>query len=355
MQRRKFLGLSAGLVASSPFASGALSVHAAQAQSKPDSLVAMTWGGPWAATVRAGVDEKFQAETSIQVVQDTSNPMQRITMLKVNIDNQTYDAVNLPDSLLPLAVKQGVLEKIDRSSPRLTNLPDIYPQFVHDYWIGQIFSAVGIGYDETQVKTPPSSFADLWNPEYRGRVVLPDINHSIGTYVMLMGALAEGKPIAGNEEVAFDRLKRLVDLDPVWSNNDLAQPFRNGEAVIGLLYKNQAFSLQDQGYPVKWVYPREGAFSLSWGWGIAKNTKNRDWVETYINLTLDPQGQTHFTDYSNYPGTNAKMAQFLSPEAQERVKFTDEERESLIQPDQSYIDERRAEWIDRWNEIVTRR
>jgi putative spermidine/putrescine transport system substrate-binding protein len=153
-------------------------------------------------------------------------------------------------------------------------------------------------------------------------------------------------------EAGLEGLKRLVDLRPVWSANDFNPMYETGEANVGLMYKNQAYTLLDKGVPVKWVYPKKGAFSLSWGWSIAKNTKNLPWAKHYLNLPLDPQGQTHFTDYNNYAGSNRKMSDHLSPEKRERVTFSEAELASLIEPDHDFLDERRDEWTKRWNVIV---
>jgi spermidine/putrescine-binding protein len=116
MRRRDILKLGAATAA------GIATGGSATAQTKPAALATMTWGGNWAKALRTGTDEKFEQITGIKVLQDQSNPVQRITKLKVNLENQIFDAVQLPDTLVPLAIKQGVLEKIDRNSRRLSNL-----------------------------------------------------------------------------------------------------------------------------------------------------------------------------------------------------------------------------------------
>ena len=57
-----------------------------------------------------------------------------------------------------------------------------------------IYSPLGIIFNTKLVKTPPTSFADLWRPEFKGQIVLPDISHSIGPYIIPIGAIAAGKP-----------------------------------------------------------------------------------------------------------------------------------------------------------------
>jgi len=114
------------------------------AQAKPANIVLMTWGGLYGDSVRDGVDSIFEKETGVKVVQDRgSSPVERVTKLKVNLADQPFDCVMLHDGLWPLAVRQGVVEKIDKESPRLTHLQEVFPQFVHDHWIANVFSASG--------------------------------------------------------------------------------------------------------------------------------------------------------------------------------------------------------------------
>ncbi len=350
MKRRDFLK-AAGAMACA--AAGARPTGAAAA-AKPETLVVMTWGGLWGDSVRKGVDAAFEKTTGIKVVQDRgSSPVERITKLKVNLGNQIFDLVQLHDGLFPLAVKQGVLETINKTSPHLTNVKDVRPEFVHDHWIVQIFSALGIIYNTKLVKKPPVGFSDLWSEEFKGRIVLPEVSHSIGTYIIPVGAMAQGKsPKDG--EAGFEMLKRMVALRPIWAKDTdtIMNSLKNEEAVIGLLYKSQTYTVQGWGAPVTWVYPKEGAISITWGTGIAKNTKNTEWAEQYLNLTLDPEGQTHFTRAFNYPGSNRKMIDLLPPDLQQRARFSPQELSRLVQLDHAFMSDRRAEWTERWNRVV---
>jgi spermidine/putrescine-binding protein len=329
-------------------------VKGAAGAAKPEQLVVMTWGGLWGDSVRKGVDAAFEKATGIKVVQDRgSSPVERITKLKVNLGNQIFDLVQLHDGLFPLAVRQGVLEPINKKSSHLTNLKDVYPEFIHEHWIVQIFSALGIIYNTKLVKKPPVGFADLWSEEFKGRIVLPEISHSIGTYIIPIGAMAQGKD-PKDAEAGFEMLKRMVALRPIWAKDTdtIMNSLKNEEAVVGLLYKSQTYTVLGWGAPVAWVYPKEGAISITWGTGIAKNTKNLEWAERYLNLTLDAEAQTHFTHAFNYPGSNRKMIDLLPPELQQRARFAPEELKRMVQLDHGFMSDKRAEWTERWNRVV---
>lgn len=350
MDRRQFL-MGTAAAGSSLI----LPQHRAFAQGKPSQMVLMTWGGLWGDSMRDSADATFEKATGVKIVQDRgSSPAERITKIKVNINDQKFDLVQLHDGIVPLAVKQGVLEPINRNSPRLTNLANIPDRFVQSHWVAMIYSPLGIIYNEKLVKNPPTSFADLWRPEFKNRIVLPDINHSIGPYIVPIGALAAGKAPT-DTATGFDMLKKMAALQPIWAKDtdSIMNALRNEEAVIGLLYKSQTFTVQGWGTPVKWVYPKEGAILYSAGTGIAKGTKNLELAEQFLNITLDPKMQMTYSERFNYPGTNKDEIGMLPPALQERVRSTPEEIARLIDLDHATMAEQRPEWTDRWNRIVS--
>lgn len=351
MLRRDLLKL-AGAAAAAPAVSSLIRPYPALA--KPDQLVVMTWGGQWGDAMRDNVDAAFTKATGIKVVQDRgSSPVERITKLKVSLANQTVDLVQIHDGLVPLAIKQGVIEKLNKDSPRLKDARNMLPGFWNDYWVPMLFSVTGIIYNTKLVKTPPTSWADLWKKEYKGRIVLPEISHSIGPYIIPIGAMASGKP-ASDSEAGFEALKKMSDLQPIWAKDtdSIMNALRTEEAVIGILYKSQTYTVKGYNAPVEWAYPKEGGIPYSSGTSIAKNTKNLEAAEEYLNATMDPEIQPFVAKVYNYAGTNKDTASKLSPELQERVKFPQDQLDRLVKLDHEMMSEKRAEWTQRWNRIV---
>lgn len=351
MNRRGFLKGSAGAIAA---ATAGFRIPDLMAQAKPETMSLMTWGGLWGNAMAENVDAAFEKATGVRIVQDRgSSPVERVTKLKVHLNDQIFDLVQLHDGVFPLAVRQGVVEPIDINSPRMPNLRNVPKRFVRPNWVVMIYSALGVTYNREKVKNPPTGYADLWRPEFKGRIVLPDINHSIGPYIVPIGAMAQGKDLK-DEETGFEMLKKMTDLDPIWAKDtdSIMSALVNEEALIGLLYKSQTFTVQDKGAKVNWVFPKEGAIAYLSGTGIAKNTKNKELAEQYINLTADPDVQQFVARKFNYPGTNPAMIDRLPPELQQRVRFSKEELDKIIDLDQNFMSDRRADWTDRWNRIV---
>jgi putative spermidine/putrescine transport system substrate-binding protein len=316
----------------------------------------MTWGGAWGDSQAAGTDTMFTAQTGISAVQErNASPGDRIIKAKINAKSQIYDIIWLSDALTAYGRQQGVLEVLDRSSPRLTNLVDLYPRFLMPDFASVVFSAAGVAYNPKYVKTPPTSFADLWRPEFKGRIVLPSFQHSFGPAVISIGALASGKQL-NDAEAGFDMLERLSALDPIWVNDtdSLINAYKSEEAIVGILYRSQTYTVATQGTQVNWVFPEEGAVLISWGLGIVKGTTNLAAAELYLNTACGGLAQSQFTRTHNYPGTNRTMVGILPPELRDRASWSEDELNRLIELDYSYLAAQRANWSERWNRIVAR-
>ena len=97
-----------------------------------------------------------------------------------------------------------------------------------------------------------------------------------------------GKP-ASDSEAGFEALKKMSDLQPIWAKDtdSIMNAFRDEEALVGLLYKSQTYTVKGWNTPVDWAYPKEGGIPYVAGTCIAKNTKNFELAEQYLDVTMD--------------------------------------------------------------------
>ena len=58
---------------------------------------------------------------------------------------------------------------------------DLIPEAQEPMGPAPFFQVVGLTYNPETVKTPPTSWADLWKPEFKGRVGITNLNSTLGT------------------------------------------------------------------------------------------------------------------------------------------------------------------------------
>ena len=96
------------------------------------------------------------------------------------------------------------------------------PRFMKDtrgYWTGDYYGAISIGYNANIVKTPPTTFADLLKPDYKGKVALNGSPLTSGSAVagVFAAALANGGSLS-NVQPGIDWFAKLKSVGN-WSRS----------------------------------------------------------------------------------------------------------------------------------------
>jgi spermidine/putrescine-binding protein len=134
---------------------------------------------------------------------------------KLSAGGAAYDLVQPTDYIVSLMAREGLLQELDHNKlPVLANFDANYLDFSFDpgnkYTIPYQAGTDAIVYNADAVTTPPTSWADLWNPEYAGRMVfLDDSRAVIGLTLLTLGYDVNTKDPAQLDE-AKAKLKELV-------------------------------------------------------------------------------------------------------------------------------------------------
>ena len=239
---------------------------------------------------------------------------------------------------------QNVLEEIDYSL--LPNAENIVPQLRTPYYVPAIYGATVVLYNPNTITTAPTSFADLWNPEYKGRVGLYDQVYFNYIYA---AALVAGGDLS-NVEPAFAKLmemKETVQPRLYPSHDALAAAFENGEIDISANYSARAQLWKANGLPIEMAYPSEGALGISFGVGVPKKSANREAAYAYLNAMLEPEGMANIARKTFYSVATTDAA--LTDAERGQLEFTDDQKAKLHFVDYAYAAENDSAWLDWWN------
>src|ERR1700716_4050754 len=123
MSRRNVLALGAGAALAAPF------VNTASAQTR--TVYVNSYGGVWETSWKKAFFDPFTAQTGIQI---KTVPGVSFAKLKAQVQTRNYewDVVNTGDVEYAQAVLEGLLEKVDTTAARTSELP---PHMVRDYCI----------------------------------------------------------------------------------------------------------------------------------------------------------------------------------------------------------------------------
>jgi spermidine/putrescine transport system substrate-binding protein len=211
----------------------------------------------------------------------------------------TFDVVTPNAAFLPALVAADVLQPLDYS--KLPNTDGYFKDFYKPAWNtfdGQTWGAPVAWGDAPMVYRPdlvtsvPTSWLDLANPEFKGRVGMWD--DGFGHIVTWSKSLGFDPPnqitSAQLEQVVTELKKTRANARVVApSLGDLGDILARGEAWITTpSWEGVATFVQDKGEQAKWTVPKEG----SWGWNdhycIPKDAPNVDGAYAFINTMISP-------------------------------------------------------------------
>jgi spermidine/putrescine-binding protein len=223
-------------------------------------------------------------------------------------------------------VQKGMYMPLDPS--RLTNWKDLFPSMqklpgVQDngsiYMVPVDAGTSGIVYNADEVSTPPSSWADLFDPQYAGRVGMEDI----AITALMIGALANGitDPLHMTDDQLATVKQYLIDhksqFRTFWHGTpEVTSLFKSGEIVISSGYPDTAKLLQKGGVNAKFVVANEGQFLWACGYGISPDIDpaNLDAAYALLNWYSSPSAELYEAKTWNYQVANAAVLD-MAPKA----------------------------------------
>ncbi|MGJ4882297.1 MULTISPECIES: PotD/PotF family extracellular solute-binding protein [unclassified Bradyrhizobium] len=337
ISRRHFLSASAGVAA---LASGMPTARAEGGQ-----VVVGTWGGDYGQLLSDIIDKPIMTPKGFEIVQDVANADPRKTKLLAERQSRrgSMDVSCLSDNDTYIVSQSDVFEKVDAA--QVKRLDKVFPELKSDIAIPHIYSAQVILYNTNQVKTPPQSFADLWDPKWRGRIGLADILYPNNT---LAAALAGGGGVS-NLDPAEKKLMewRSLDVKIYPSNEALAAALKSEEVWITTMWLARGFMWKKSGIPLAHVVPKEGTPAIVFQAAVPKNAKNKAGGFAYLDAMLDAKAQGGFADKMGYVPTVTDAP--LPEDLAKQVSLTEAERARLLKPDYAYAAGRSQRTLDFWN------
>ena len=181
------------------------------------------------------------------------------------------------------------------------------------YGIPFAFDSIGLIYDTTKVKTPPDSMQALWDPAYKGKILLYDAS----AHNFSFAALAEGieNPFDLTDAQLGEIKQKLIELQgnalsyyqsadealQIYKDNDVALIFANfGQQQLKLM--------QAAGAPVAYVVPKEGALAWLDTWALSKGAKNPELAEKWVNFVLQEKISDALTQRNGFGNTVTPLA-----------------------------------------------
>ncbi len=319
----------------------------AQRRLEGQSLRVQFWAGPEGQTIRTHVVDPFVQKTGARVIATEGWTSVSIAKIRAERANPSTSVYLMDDIGVITTGREGLLEPLDLS--RLPNATDIHPRFfVEGKGVGFYTYITTLAYNTNLVKTPPTSWKVLWDPQYKGKVAILPVGATPVLLLAIIAAIVHG----GSQyhmEPAWDALRALKPNIAVMEANAavVAELLRTGEVALVMRTVYVLKPYIEKGYPIATALNlKEGIFATPGCAAIVKNHPDkREIADAFVNETLSAEAQTRMAHAQWFGPTNRKVK--LPPEVARNLVSTPEQWDSIIPVDLDNLAARREEWIQK--------
>lgn len=154
------------------------------------------------------------------------------------------------------------------------------------YYVGTRIIPTVIAHNTASVDTPPDSWRALTDPQWAGRIVMP--NPDVSGAAAYNAAVWMLTPALGEDWI---RTLGANDVLVAESNGPAAQAVADGSRPVGVVVDYLVRDLAAQGSPVAVSYPSEGVPFVSQPVGIFRSSDNPEGAEAFVDFLVSEKGQ----------------------------------------------------------------
>lgn len=225
------------------------------------------------------------------------------TKLKAAGGSGGYDIITYYQGYKPLYQQLEILQPLDEQ--KLPNLKNLFPYFGSkegNFWVDDdgtrtgvpwTWGSIGITINGDKVKSMPTSWLDLLDPQFKGRVTAPDDPVGSFTLASHVKGFDPSKVTKDQGEEVFDLLSQIAaqttGISP--SFGDATAKMVAGDADVcwqGWAAMNQ-FAADAGNNSFETEVPKEGSFSFCDAYALPTGADNADASLSWMNESLDPK------------------------------------------------------------------
>lgn len=263
--------------------------------------------------------DKFREETGIRVVATTYDSNEAMyAKLKLLDAGNSYDLALPSTYYVSKMRREGLLREWDKA--KIAGMERLDPKLANQafdpenkFSIPYLWGSTGLAVNTDEVPFEVASWADLWRPELKDRVML--VNDVRDVFQMSLRALGH----SANEtdpakiEQAYEKLKLLMPNVRAFNSDAPRMPYLEGETAAGMIWNGEAYWGAKDLPTLKYVYPKEGVILWMDSLVMPKNAKNVEEAHLFASFVLRPEIAKQVSESMGYATPNLEAQKLLDP------------------------------------------
>lgn len=314
----------------------------------------------WEGYADASFIKKFEEESGCKVTATYVGSNDDFAP-KLAAGGGVYDLITPSIDTTKTMIDAGFVEALE--TDKITEWNNIYEKFRNAeginkdgvaYGMPYSWGAIAFMYRKDKFDTPPTSIADLWREDLKGKVSLWDDKSALYVAARLEG----NNDIYGLTDEQLEQAKnKLIEQKPLvrkyWATaGELVDLYAAGEVWISNTWAGyQSALIKEKGIEVVEFIPKENAEGWMDSWMVVKDTPNKDCAYKFLNMQSSELGQCGVANVNGYSAANPVAA---------KKCMTPEQYANLHQDDPNYLDslmlwenlgERLEAYTNVWNAV----
>ncbi|MBC5579906.1 spermidine/putrescine ABC transporter substrate-binding protein [Anaerofilum sp. BX8] len=239
------------------------------------------------------INKEFEELTGIKVnytTYDTNESM----YAKIKSGGADYDVVVPSDYMIGKMIKEGLLAELDFSNiPNMSLIGSQYKGRDYDpndaYCVPYTWGVVGLIYNTTMVNGEIDSWDALWDPAYKGNVLM--FNNSRDAFAIASKKLGLSLNPSSAEEIqqAAEELKKQKSVVQAYVMDEIFDKMEGGEAALAPYYAGDAIIMMDENPDLAFAIPKEGTNYFVDAMCVPATSTHKEAAEMYINFMCETE------------------------------------------------------------------
>jgi len=274
----------------------------------------------WTEYIPSKAIKTFTRETGIEVDYRTYTSNREMYNKVKNAKEGEIDVVVPSTYYISRMQKEGLLHTLDLS--RIYNFSQLIPSLLNrsfdrgnKFSLPYLWGSTGIGVNAKKIDPKTiTSWMDLWDPRWSGRVVLTDDIREIFHMGLTLRDYSTNTSDGYELNSAFRQLKTLMGAVSAVEGDSPGQVYLDGRADIGMIWSGEVIQAQKENPDIHYIYPEEGAVFWIDSFAIPANSKNVKEAHRFIDFMVGLEVASQSVEELGYATVNM-LARMNLPEA----------------------------------------
>jgi len=230
-----------------------------------------------------------------------------------------------------------LLAPLDKNNiPNLTNVDPSFVSPAYDpgnrYCVPYQWGTLGIGYNIKATGRELTSWQDLFDPAFAGRVsLLADARLTMGVVLLYLGYspnTTSGIEIAKARDFLVEHAAQIAEYAPDTGQDLLTA----GTVDVAFEWSGDIFQAMEESADIRYVIPQEGSLIWTDNMCILATAPHKEMAEKFINYVLKPEVGAAISNYVRFGSPNQAAMPLLNQEDRDNPALypSDEVRQRLF-------------------------